>query len=284
MRVVPIESVQPIGSMVRTNPGNSGISFRDLLVGEEGSPNNYGLQLVEVADAYSTPRHRHNFEQIRLMLDGSFGFGSAVQEAGSVGYFCEGTYYTQVAEGPSKMLLLQVGGPMGEGFMSRRQLRAGVQALTSDGGTIERGIYTSFDEAGKKHNQDSYEAVWEHINGRTIKYPKPQYDGPVIFRPERFPWHTFAEETGVAARSYGVFNNRGLALSGLRLDAEARHEIEADGSERLLFCLDGKGRIGESADYARWTSIGLARGEGATIYAMSASEFFLIAIPDYSVQ
>jgi hypothetical protein len=255
------------------------------MTGEENTPNNYGLQLVEVADFYNTPRHRHNFEQIRFMLDGSFGFGpEQVQEKGTVGYFCEGTYYTQIAEGRSTMLLLQLGGPTAQGFMSRRQVRGSQEEMTAKGAIFEAGICTTYDETGKKHNQDSYEAVWEYVHGRTIAYPKPQYDAPVVFRPDRFKWYAVAGSTDVFTRNYGVFNEKGLVIAGQRLKAGAESVIEGCDREQLFFCLEGEGSVDASTGYRQWTSIALAPGESATLHAESDSEFFIVKIPDYATQ
>jgi hypothetical protein len=48
-----------------------------LLSGTEGLPDNYELSIVDVAGDYETPPHRHNFDQIRFQLVGSFGYGEA---------------------------------------------------------------------------------------------------------------------------------------------------------------------------------------------------------------
>jgi hypothetical protein len=230
---------------------------------------------VDVHDAFATPRHRHNFEQVRVMLDGSFGFGPGqVQHEGSVGYFCEGTYYTQAAEGRSTTLLLQVGGPSGQGFMSRAQLRRGIETLASRGQFAD-GVYT-WSEQGKKHNQDSYEAVWEHIHGKRVTYPKPQYQAPVLMDPERFLWRTLGD--GASARELGSFNGFGLRLGQLRLEPEAVHAVDASVQAQLLFCLEGSGSA-NGIPYRRWTTIETTRGEGLKLMASTGSEFFTIGLP-----
>src|SRR6202167_6506179 len=42
---------------------------------------------------YGTPRHRHNFDQIRYVLDGEFSAGTGAIDAGQCAYFPEGVHY-----------------------------------------------------------------------------------------------------------------------------------------------------------------------------------------------
>lgn len=277
MKVQRYEDV-PVAGAASKGFRSGDIEFRDLMVGDEGRPDNFGLQMVDVPGGYATPRHRHNFEQVRIMLEGSFGFGPGqLQEEGSIGYFCEGTYYTQDGRGKSKTLLLQIGGPTGQGFMSRRQLRAGIDALRARGEFVD-GVYTWLDKNGKKHNQDSYEAVWEHVFGRAVGYPKPQYDAPILMRPERYRYSAVDGQPGVSIKRIARFNDRGLDLSQLQVAAGARCLLDAQSQPYLLFCIDGRGQIGGQS-YVRWTSAYCQRGERVTIEAKQTSEFHMIGIP-----
>jgi hypothetical protein len=288
MQVVHYADVKPIerhGDGFRSGV----ITFRDLLVGVEGSPGNFGFQLVDVPGGYATPQHRHNFEQVRIMLDGSFGFGPGrVQDKGSVGYFCEGTYYTQHGEHKSTTLLLQMGGPSQQGFMSRAQLRRGIEQLSARG-RFESGVYTWLDANGKKHNQDSYEAVWEHIHERSIAYPKPQYDGPILFRPERFEYLPVTGQPGVWFKRLGRFNDHGLEIAMLKIQAGARCLLAATDQAYLLFCEQGAGVIGQTArtrakpaNWTDWTSIHCELNEALTLSALSKSEFYLLGLPRFA--
>ena len=271
------------------------ITFRDLLLGEQGRPDNYGLQIVDIPGGYSTPQHRHNFEQIRIMLDGSFGFGAGrVQMPGSVGYFCEGTRYSQHGAGKSTTLLLQIGGPSKQGFMSRAQLQRGIEQLARQG-QFKNGVYTWHDAAGVKHNQDSYEAVWEHIHQRKVRYRQPQYDGPVLFRPERFGYRAVAGQAGVALKRLARFNDYGLEIAQLRIEANACCVLDAASQPYLLFCLQGEGQFSDTESntestsratavapakaWRRWNSLRCNRGQTVTMIANQLSEFYLIGVP-----
>ena len=78
------------------------------------------------------PRHRHNFEQIRLPLCGSMNLGGGlVLEEGQIGYFPEGLPYGPQQDplghakpGERLQLVLQFGGASGYGFMSMDQRKA----------------------------------------------------------------------------------------------------------------------------------------------------------------
>jgi hypothetical protein len=235
MRAVTLDQAQFIPAQPHRG---GGVSFRHLLAGVEGAPDNYSLSLVDVAERYEAPRHRHNFEQVRVMLKGRFGFGpGAVQEAGSVGYFCEGTPYTQRGEGPSTTLLLQCGGASGAGYMGFERLQQGIRSLR-ERGQFHDGVFTWHDGQGKKHNQDGYEAVWSHVHGRSVVYPRPRYQAPVILWPPHFAW--LPHSRGVALKRLGCFNERGLGLAQWRLQAHARVQLPAAQRCELLYVQSGQ--------------------------------------------
>jgi hypothetical protein len=268
----------PLVTPVRKGFRGGNIGFRDLMTGQTATPGNYGLQLVHIEDEYHTPQHRHNFEQIRIMLEGSFSFGlGLIQQEGSVGYFCEGTHYTQKGEGRSVTLLLQIGGPSQQGFMSRAQLRSGVEQLC-ERGKFEDGVFTWLDEAGKKHNQDSYEAVWEHVHGTSIVYPTPQYLAPVLLEPSRFAWRMLS--AGVHNKALGTFNGYGLQLSQLKLEAGAQLTLDTSVRAQLLFCTFGEGNLANEP-YCPWTSAEVAVGESINLLAKTKSEFYVFGLPDF---
>jgi quercetin dioxygenase-like cupin family protein len=221
-----------------------GVSFRHLLAGPDDAPDNYSLSLVDVAERYEAPRHRHNFEQVRVMLAGRFGFGpGAAQEAGSIGYFCEGTYYTQLGEGPSTTLLLQCGGASGSGYLGFDRLQRGIRRLATRG-SFHDGVYTWHDAQGVKHNQDGYEAAWQAEMGRPVVYPKPRYQAPVIVQPEHFAWRALdARVPGVEVKRLGAFNERGLGVALWRFDAGARVQLARAGRRELLYLLRGSAQV-----------------------------------------
>ncbi|MEZ5927985.1 MAG: hypothetical protein R3C55_05840 [Parvularculaceae bacterium] len=74
---------------------NDGIAFEHLLVGE-GTKDNFILTIVTTEEEYKTPRHRHNFEQIRFVLKGEDAIRPRSYSGRRHGrLFLPGTYYTQ---------------------------------------------------------------------------------------------------------------------------------------------------------------------------------------------
>jgi hypothetical protein len=243
MRIARASEVVPSGASAHRD---GGIVMRHLLQGVENTPGNYALILVE-AENYRAPRHRHNFDQVRIMLDGEFGFDRGqVQRAGMIGYFTEGTYYTQNGEGKSTTLLLQSGGASGAGYMSDRQLRGAIAELATRG-RFEHGVYTRVDERGQKHNQDGYEAAWEHVRARAIEYPAPLYDAPILWQEAACPWQT-TSQNNVLVREFGSFTAKALGLSQYQLYPSQNggvFRVPTLDRERLLYVSAGRGHIGE---------------------------------------
>lgn len=280
-----MQLVRPQDTVRQEQPGGprapaSGVVYHDLLTGAEGRPDNFRLQLMEVHGGYATAHHRHNFDQVRVMLEGTFGFGAGlVQHPGSVGYFCEGTWYTQEGVGRSLTLLLQVGGPSGAGLMSRRQINEGIAALRGKGEIGERR-FAWYDAQGIRREKDSYEAVWEHVHRRPLYYPKPQYAAPVLMDPERFAWVPMPGKRGVWLRTLGRFNERGLGLTQLRLAAGAELVVPRGEQVLLLFCAEGAGFV-ETRGYERLSALRINIGEGPLIRATRASIFYGFELPRF---
>src|SRR6201999_1056525 len=90
---------------------------RTLLTGTENAPDNYRLGYSYGGDdaKWTTPRHHHNFEQIRYVLEGEYSVATRrTIPAGHIGYFPESAYYGPQDINPElTMLILQFGGPSG---------------------------------------------------------------------------------------------------------------------------------------------------------------------------
>lgn len=251
------------------------IENKRLLSGDEGEPDNYELSLVLAEGDYATPRHRHNFDQLRYMLEGRFGFGPRAQEEGTVGYFCEGVHYEQGAIGRSVTLLFQGGGASGSGFMSYRQLEAGQSAL-KERGSFSSGVYSEPREDGGRRNRDAYEAIWEHVHQRRIAYPAARFDEPVIMNPQSFAWvaHEACER-----RALGSFGERGLSVGFVRLAPGAATSLSAG---QVVFVIEGEGDAGGEA-YGRHSALASDDGEIA-LTAASASLFYVIGLPGFAAR
>ena len=195
-----------------------------------------------------------------------------------VGYFTEGTMYTQKGLDDSATLLLQVGGASGEGYMNYDQMQAGIRDLQKQG-EFREGLYEGKDTSGKPVKRDGYEAIWEHVFGRKIKYSRPRYEAPVMLWPDRFDWAE-TETEGVHWKNLGVFNERGLELAQWRLQAGAGYTAGADDKPRLLYIFSGDGRI-DSERYRQGTAAYLDKGDTVRLQADAASELYLFSLPKF---
>lgn len=214
---------------------SGGIDFKRLLQGAAGTPDNFELSIVRTAGDYFTPRHRHNFDQVRLCLEGAMNYAPGKDlKVGTVGYFPEGTFYgPQSDTSKSLVLLLQMGGAGGYGFMSYQQLNAGYERMC-DLGKFDGGVFTRQTTDGRIQRKDGYEAIWEHINGGEVEYPPARYEEPVVIHPESFRWIPTRDQ-GFELKHLGTFGERGVAIGQIRAIRGARHLIDRHRSPELLF-------------------------------------------------
>ena len=261
MQVIPFEKLK----LEQRGHARGGVfRFYNVLSGRDGAPNNFYLSLSVLGGDFVSPRHRHNFDQVRLQLEGDFDFSAdGKMRPGSIAYFPEGTRYgpQQLVSDNSLTLVLQFGGASGNGYMSEEQFQKGLAELKSQG-TFKDGIFTREKPGGGRVNQDAYEAVWEHVNGRELKYPPERYSRAVFMEPENFEW--VSNGNGTATKLMGVFNERGTKLAFHRIDAGARLPLE---DNCLYFVCSGKGE-----GWQRWSTIHVETGERAELRATETAE------------
>jgi hypothetical protein len=271
MRLVHLDDVE----LVVRKTVRSTIDYRSLLAGTPGAIDNFKLIIATTQADYTTPRHRHNFDQIRLQVGGSFDYdGIGTMTEGMVGYFPEGTSYGPSASSDgSTILLLQHAGASGSGYLSDGEYNVSIAELKQKG-EFHEGIYTVLGPDGRKRNQDGYEAVWENAYRRPIDYAKPRYDQPIFMRPKNFSG--VSDGAGASYKLLGEFSERGTRLGFIGLAAGARHVLD---SRSLYFVVSGSGHIGEAA-WRKHTTIHAAAGERLEIRAETDAEIFHIGLPD----
>jgi hypothetical protein len=254
------------------------IEFKRLLHGMPGAPDNFELSLVRTFGDYATPRHRHNFDQIRYGVSGTMNYAPRKDlVGGSVAYFPEGTFYgPQRMAGESLVLLLQFGGPSGQGFMRYEELQAGHAALAARG-SFAGGVYRGH-EGG---TQDGYEAVWERVHGRPIAYPPPRFAEPILMSPAHYAWTPSPGESGVAGKLLGVFSERQVEIRCLRLRPGAAHEPPVRPGARLLVVLMGAVRCGDAEVTLHGAAL-QAAGERARLIATAATEVLAVGMPIFT--
>ena len=258
---------------------------RVLLTGKEDAPNNYrfGYGTGEAGGNWTTPRHHHNFEQIRHPVAGDYVIAKdEVLPAGWVGYFPESAYYgPQTLKDNLDMYVMQFGGPSGNGFASVRQRRKGYDDLLAKGGKFEGGVYTWTDEKGVKHNQDAFEATWEQMYGRKVEYPVGRYRDLVIMNPAAFSWVKDDDAPGVTRKILGTFTERQIRIGFMRLDKGATLTFGTEKSPEALAVKEGAMTY-QGETYPRLSAFGTeADDQPIKLTAKEETELFYIKLPTF---
>ncbi|HEX3959231.1 MAG TPA: hypothetical protein VHZ03_21790 [Trebonia sp.] len=218
-------------------------SSKMLVTGSEGAIDNYKLSYGAGGnpEEWKTPRHRHNFEQIRHPLRGDLIIGhNTVVPEGWVSYFPESCWYgPQVRKPDLSMIVLQFAGPSGYGYDTARELRAGMEALTAKGGEFKNGMYSWVDADGKHRNQDAAEAIYEQNRGEKIVYPAARYDRLLTFNPDAFPWVPEPAQPGVARKWMGTFTEKEIRFGFVKIEAGAAFLLGTEPSVEITFLKSG---------------------------------------------
>ena len=194
---------------------------RIMVEGAPGALDNFQVSYGQMGGDFNSPRHRHNFEQIRFQLEGVLDYGrdgKLVQ--GMVGYFPEGVYYGPQSQDPSincKTIVLQFGGASGSGYLSQAEVKAGMDELKSEG-EFKDGVFRRRADVEGKRNLDGYQAIWEHVNDRPMVYPKPRYPQPIFMDPATYDWVPVEGAPGVAEKLLGVFTERRSEVGQVRIE------------------------------------------------------------------
>jgi len=261
------------GGGVRT--GKVGKQF--LLSGDPASPGNFKFGLFHQYGDFYSPRHRHNFCQFRVQIEGLCQYGlSGKMEPGTIGYFPEGAYYGPQGPdaGDTYTATLQFGGPSGSGLLTPEQSAAAKKELLKTG-FFKEGVFHRNPDVPGKRNMDGFEAVWEQINGRTLVYPEPQYATPVMMHPDNYQWMP-ATETGVEEKVLGIFTDCQIPCALYRVQPDAAFTAHGRG---IFMVMSGHGAV-EGDTFRRFTSVYLDTGETTKFAADQVSEILLLGMPD----
>lgn len=277
MRIVNADEVQwqPMAAHIRAG---GGLKLKKLLKGRPGTKENYLCNVAKNEGDYGSPRHRHNFDQIRVALDGDMRISpKQVVKEGQIGYFPEGTFYGPYDDAGRErtIMIVQFGGASGSGYVSEEEAAAAKAELLKEG-EFRDGIFHRHSGPGKK-NQDAFEAVWERCMGRRLHYPKPRYDTPIVLDPKHFEWKPTGW-AGVSFKRLGTFTERETRLDMVRLEPGAAWTSPAERAIQILFVREGAGTCEDRA-YGRWAAIETEAGERATFRASEATEIVALVMP-----
>ena len=251
--------------------------YRNLLEGTPGTIDNFQLSMGRNDKDFVSPRHRHNFEQFRFQLEGDLSFArDGIMTPGMVGYFPEGTSYgPQTSEGTATTFVLQFGGSSGQGYMSRQEVNAGMAELRKTG-AFEAGVYRRNEGEPGKRNMDGFQAIWEHVNGRPLQFPKARYDKPVMMDQAGYEWVAVVDQPGVSEKLLGVFTERRSEAGLLQIDAGSTFTGAGRG---IFLATRGSGTV-EGHPLRALTTVFLERGERASFKAAQDTELLHFGLPD----
>ena len=238
----------------------------------------YSLSVVP--DGYFTPRHRHNFDQIRYTLSGVQSTGLGDLAAGECGYFPEGSYYgPQKQEGECLCLVLQFQGPSGERLLSNEEMNGTYEKMIAAGAKFENGVYFGVKPDGGKKNKDAYEAIWEEHEGRELTFPKPRYRDPVMMIGSNYRFLPDRRRPGVEVKHMGTFNELRTSVAMLRLAPGAVLKGGEQHDTELRYLIEGSTTYGGKS----WSEGAYMHiPAGAITQDMGSAEgatFFTITLP-----
>ena len=127
---------------------------------------------------------------------------------------------------------------------------------------------------------DGYQAIWEHVHGRALKFPNPRYPQPIMMDPANYDWLAADGEDGVFEKPLGVFSECRTEVGFLKLDPGAVHD---GGGRGIYFIVSGAGELSDEAAgeaFARHSTVFVERGETARFSAAEATEIFRIGLPN----
>jgi hypothetical protein len=253
--------------------------FRHLLQGDEGTAGNFMLVIVRSEGDFFSPRHRHNFEQYRYVLDGQLNYSrNGKLTKGMLGYFPEGVMYgpqTQDKDKFSLALILQFGGTSGNGFLSRREVDAEENKLRKIG-EFKNGVFHRNPGVPGKKNMDAMQAIWESANGRPLEYPKPRIVTPPFMDPANYEWTKVDGASGVSERLFAVSAERGSELRMLKIEAGSRYTLRG---RAVYFTMSGSGTVGNEPLRTQ-TSIYTDTGESVEVSATETVEILQLGMPN----
>jgi hypothetical protein len=258
------------------------LSQKFLLEGDDDSPNNYLLNVgLTGTGGWGTPRHRHNFDQIRYVLKGKYPASPhKIMGEGSVGYFPESVHYgPQDRPEGLEMMVIQFGGASGSGFLSTPRREAANEALKAKG-EFKNGIFTWFDENGQKHNMDGSAACFEEATGKKLVFAEPRYDDIVLMNPDACEWIP-SETPGVYTKLLGTFTERNTRIGFIKVEAGATYNTGTRSQVEVLFMGTGNITI-DGKTYGDKTAIELLPTDAPVdIKANAESLLFSVTLPKF---
>ena len=239
------------------------------------------LSYMIVPDGYGVPRHRHNCDQIRYIIDGTQNIGpNHDMLPGECGFFPEGAHYgPQAQKGDCLCLLLQYQGASGDRLLTSDELNATYAKMIAEGAVFESGIYRGRKPDGTPENKDSYAAIYEAHEGKKLAFARPRYREPVMMFPDRFRWIPDRRRPGIETKHLGTFTELRSSIDLMRLGASSAIDAMADAHAQLCFVTEGSIQIGDRT-WASGTYLYIPTGATApAMRSASGATILTITLP-----
>jgi hypothetical protein len=269
----------------------SGATVRQAIFGDETADGlNFRVfrsQFQPGQDALVTPRHHHNFQQIRWAERGPVNYAPNEDiPTDDVAYFPRGAYYGPQNKDQGISIALQLGrsgdyqhGPKWEGYREEALARLNAR------GRFENGIYFEVDLAGGDEKQrDGVEALlaeqYQMHTGEKYTAFDAGYEAPVLIHTDAFEY--FHVGNGVELKLLGrFFDNPGAdgdtRISMIRLAPGAEHIFGDDRAQ--VGWVKGPGlRIGDEV-YPALTHFYIPLGESTCMSAAKSAELRVVELP-----
>lgn len=253
--------------------------YKDLGEGIPGTPGNFFLRMVWSEADFFSPRHLHNFDQVRVQIEGNFNFSAdGVMKPGTIGYFPEGTAYgPQTSQDDTVQLVMQIGGTSGNGYISEAQRIEAVDQLCKTGHFSE-GRYFARDSTDRK-GMDGFQAAWEQAQGKKMIYPSRRFQKPILMNPGAIGWTTLPGIPGVERRPLWNFGTRTVGADAYNAQPGSTHTVAGPAS---CFVEQGTGRVesaGVKDTFSAFDVIHLTAGESATLTPAETARLLILLHP-----
>jgi hypothetical protein len=267
---------QPI---VEDGPGIRDVSTgrQTILTGDPGTPGYFLFRIFYQKGEYNTPRHRHPFDQWRYQIEGDCGYaGGAMMKPGMIGYFPECAYYgPQHADESNLTVIVQFGGPSGNGYLSAAQEAAAIEEMKTFG-RFEDGVFYRNAGVEGRPAVEAFQATWEHAYRRPMVLEPAQYADPILLDTEAYRWMPVDGSPGVEQKLFGTFTDCDIRAARYKLDPGATLRVTGRGT---FLVLAGHGSL-EDQPYRKLTGLYLESEERASFHAAETTDILLLGLPE----
>jgi len=256
---------------------SSGIGVRNVFQRDvPGRSVEFNVTSFDGSDFWS-PAHRHNFDQIRIGLEGVMKYGGRNElRSRMIGYYPEGTWYgPMVPDGSSISAIMQFDGASHGGYVTLARMDVATEELAKTG-EFRKGFYYPNDGSPKI---DGYQASWERVTGKQMVYvDPPRYPNAIYMNIDAFNW--LPGENGSMHKTLGRFGERDFTIEALLLPKDKTVIIDKPGRLCVGFVLTGEVEV-EGRVLPKWSGT-FAEEEDATSFTgrEEQSEILLFTLPD----